>query len=64
MQGRRVAWAAAGSALLNSASFMLVVILEGHAGIHGDGYAVAGQSGACRDHPTGFRIMELLFQHT
>jgi hypothetical protein len=44
---------------------MLVVILESHAGIHGDGYADAGQSSASRlDHLHSFRIMELLFQHT
>jgi hypothetical protein len=37
------------------------------AGIHGDGYAEAGLPGARRKSIAqlpGFRIMELLFQHT
>src|SRR5215207_3580002 len=41
-QGLRVSAARAGSAVLNSASFMLAASSVTNAGIHGDGYAEAG----------------------
>jgi hypothetical protein len=47
MQGLRVSAARAGSAVLNSASFILAASSVKNAGIHGDGYAEAGLSGAC-----------------
>jgi hypothetical protein len=66
MHGRRVFAARAVSAVLNSASFMLAGSSVTNAGIHGDGYAEAGLPGAQAPvvPASGFRIMELLFQHT
>jgi hypothetical protein len=43
---------------------MLARSLGKSAGIHGDGYAEAGLPGAGNWLSRGFRIMELLFQHT
>ena len=65
MQGRGVAWARGVLRGVEFGKLHAGVFLDGHAGIHGDGYAeLPVDPAAPIASEAGFRIMELLFQHT